>query len=87
MILGKGQSACEAVGSGGMSPESFSALRLNVVAILTYHLTGCPPLLASNKVYHFSKNLIKVYFVYSVTLNSSSVWTKHYTIYGVFTCH
>ena len=42
----------------------FSALRLNVVAILTYHLTGCPPLLASNKIYHFSNNLIKVYFIY-----------------------
>ena len=42
----------------------FSALRLNCVAILTYHLTGCPTLLASNKIYHFSNNLIKVYFIY-----------------------
>ena len=41
----------------------FSALRLNFVAILAYHLTGCPTLPASNKLYHFSKNLIKVYFV------------------------
>ena len=51
----------------------FSALRLNYVAILTYHLTGCPSLLAINKVYHFSKNLIKVYLVYLVYLRIPSI--------------
>ena len=66
MILCKGQSACEAMGSGGMSPGNFKIWCSKIEFCGNFNLSSdrlSNTSIASNKVYHFSKNLTKVYFV------------------------